>query len=801
MRSNHFRHMPRASRLTQAIALGASTLIAASVLAQGQIEEIVVTAQKRAESQQEVPIAITTLSSATIEKQGIYNFTDIVKTVPSLSETAYPSSNMLIMYMRGQGVSDPMQVTSDGSVGIYVDGHYISRPQGSLFDIADTERVEVLRGPQGTLYGRNTTGGAVNLITRKPSGEFGFKQNLSMGNRDFVRSLSVVDLPEVYGLSSKVSILSKKEDGYVKNIGSSHDFGETDEIAGRVALHWNPCNCDTFEADYALDVGSQDSTPIYYAASKPSNPAYDGFQYIPGYRYGNSPTGHTYRPIDLPLSKLHFEGHGLTLTWQASEHLTIKSLTSYRELEFNAYQDYAESFGVPGHSWDGIDNRQFAQEFQFIGDISDSINYVAGLFYFKETSSHEQVWVMDLTAVPGVGIYSVKDRDTKAESKSYAAYAQATWTPPILDSKLDLTLGARFTKDKRSASRDLIVDAIAPTGSPIPELALSAIKHSYMSSRGSLAIPGFSQFDIASNRQSFSRFNPAFTASYSWSDTINTYAKVSTGYKAGGSSESAPVGQFGITFDPEDVISYELGLKSDWLDRSLRVNAAVFYSKFEDMQLAFVADASDASLVMGYNAGKANVTGAELEITWLPTNDLMFSLNYAYLDPKFDTVDVIAGTIFDPAVNPASPYNLRSNIKSQFVVPYAPRDTVFVSMDYTFWRFNNGDLSLNLNYHHQSENYISAPAGSGVPGRQNYRQDAYGVMDARVTLDLNLPDNRNLQLALWGHNIANKDYKNSLIGQGGAGAVATPSAPVGYSFAATSWAPPPSYGAEIIFTY
>ncbi len=800
MLSNRTRHLPRARYLPQAIALGASALIATSVLAQGQIEEVVVTAQKRVESQQEVPIAITTLSSATIEKQGIYNFTDIVKTVPSLSETAYPSSNMLILYMRGQGVSDPMQVTADGSVGLYVDGHYIARPQGALFDIADAERVEVLRGPQGTLYGRNTTGGAINLVTRKPSGEFGFKQNLSMGSRDFVRSLSVIDLPEVGGVSSKVSILSKKEDGYVKNLGNSHDYGETDEIAGRVALHWSPA--EHFDVDYALDVGSQDSTPIYYASTRPTNPYYAyGFAMIPGYIYGNDPTGHTYRPIDLPRSNLDFEGHGLTLTWEATEHLTIKSLTSYRQIEFDAYQDYAEAFGIPGHSWDGVNNHQFAQEFQFIGDVGDSINYVAGLFYFKEKSNHQQIWVMDLTGVPSVGINSVKDRDTDAESKSHAAYAQVTWTPPILDDKLDLTLGARFTKDKRGASRNLIVDVVPPTGSPIPELALSAVKHSYRPNRARLAIPGYSLYDIASNKQTSSRFNPAFTANYSWTDTINTYAKVSTGYKAGGSSEGAPPGLFNSTYSAEDVTTYELGLKSDWLDRSLRVNAAVFYSKFEDMQLVFVADATDASLTMGYNAGKANVTGAELEVTWLPTTDLMFNINYAYLDPKFDTVDVIPGTIFDPAVNPASPYTLGSNIKDLFVLPYAPRDTVFVSMDYTFWHLANGDVSLNLNYHHQSDNYISAPAGSGVPGRENYRQDAYGVMDARITLNLDLPDDRNLQLALWGHNITNREYRNSLIGQGGPGAVAVGYQPAGYSFAATSWAPPPSYGAEVIFTY
>lgn len=778
MHSGHFQRARR--HLAQAVTLGVSALLATQAFAQGgQIEEVVVTAQKRAESQQEVPIAISTLSSAVMEKQGIYNFTDIVKTIPSLSETAYPSSNMLILYMRGQGVSDPMQITSDGSVGVYVDGHYISRPQGALFDIADTERVEVLRGPQGTLYGRNTTGGAVNLITRKPSGEFGLKQSLSAGNRDFVRSLTVIDLPEMGGVASKVSILRKKENGFVKNIGGGHDFGgETDEIAGRVALHWSPCNCDTFDVDYALDIGSQDSTPIYYAAAYVPGfappPGYDPFGYIPGYIYGNRPTNRTYRPFDLRLSTLDFEGHGLTLTWQASENLTIKSLTGYRELDFDGYQDYAESFMVPARSWDAIDNYQFTQEFQFIGSIGDSIQYVGGLFYFHEMSTHFQNWAMDLSAVPppAGGFLMDKYRDVKAETTSHAAYAQATWTPPVLDNRLDLTLGARFTKDRRKAHRDFTIFYGAwPVN------------------------------DLADNRQSFSRFNPAFTANFAWTDTVSTYAKVTTGYKAGGSSEAAAFGQFDQTFNPEDVTTWELGLKSDWLDRSLRVNAALFYSEFEDMQLAFVADAADTSVIQAYNAGKANVTGAEFEITWLPTTDLQFRLDYAYLDPKFDEVKVLPGTIFDPAMNPVSPHHVGDNIKDLFTVPYAPRNTLFASVDYTFWHLANGDLSVNVNYHRQSNNYISAPTGPSVPGRHAYRQNGYGVVDARVTLDLDLADNRNLQLAVWGHNITNREYRTSLIGLGGGGAAQTATSALGYTYSAVSWAPPPSYGAEVIFKY
>lgn len=152
-------------------------------------------------------------------------------------------------------------------------------------------------------------------------------------------------------------------------------------------------------------------------------------------------------------------------------------------------------------------------------------------------------------------------------------------------------------------------------------------------------------------------------------------------------------------------------------------------------------------------------------------------------------------------MNPVSPHQLGDNIKGLFVLPYAPRDSLFASLDYTFWHFTNADLSLNLNYRYQSDTYLSAPAGPAVPGREYYRQNAHGLFNARVTLDMKLADNHNLQLALWGRNITNREYRAHLIGLGGGGASQTPISQLGYTFSAVSWAEPPSYGAEVIFEY
>ena len=226
--------------------LASALVLATPAMAQeaarsGGLEEVVVTAQRREERLQDAPLAISVLSSEKLELRGITDFSSVAEHTPSISFTPYPSSsNTLIMYLRGQGVADSMQITSDGSVGLYQDGFYISRPQLSTFDLADIDRVEVLRGPQGTLYGRNTTGGAVNLISKRPSGELGVKQALSAGSRDYFRTLTVLDLPEWHGLSSKLTFLYSRKDGLVENLDkSSRDYQEEQQRAGRVALAWD----------------------------------------------------------------------------------------------------------------------------------------------------------------------------------------------------------------------------------------------------------------------------------------------------------------------------------------------------------------------------------------------------------------------------------------------------------------------------------------------------------------------------------------------------------------------------------
>ena len=797
-----YQHKTQQKALVVAVAVAGGTLVLTGVPARAQqttgIQEVVVTAEKREESLQNTPISITALTSENLQKLGVTNFEGVARNSPSVSFTPYPSSsNTLILYMRGQGVSDPMQITTDGSVGLYEDGFYISRAQSATFDLADVERVEVLRGPQGTLYGRNTTGGAVNLISKKPTGEFGIKQDFTFGSLNQFRSLTSVNLPKWGEFSTKFTLLRSSIDGYVRNTGSARDFGEQNQWAGRFAFNWQPFEYLTL--DYFLEKGNLDSTPYYY-----QNEAWSGtivHSSVPVFAgYYPYPTGgpqtRTYRPSDLNQSLSDFEGHGLTVTWDVNDALTIKSLTGYRRLNWHAYQDYMESFaaisesaglvplGMPLSflSEDLIHDYQLSQEFQFIGDVTDSLNYIAGLYFFKESASHFE----------GVNIATfsnIKDRDVDADAKSLAAYAQLTWTPHILNDKLDITPGLRFTKDYRNAERDITITA--------PEYLL--VENSVNANLITIQPENGTKATGASNNQTFKRWNPALTLNYNWTDEFSTYLKVVTGYRAGGSSEAAPVGSFEQTFGPEKVTTYEFGLKSYWWDRRVRWNLALFRSRFDDMQLAFNVDPKDSSVVQSINAGRATVDGGELELLVMPIDDVTLNLEYSYLRPVFDRVDVPQGTAYDPAVNPVSPFTLGENIKDYFVLPYAPRHSLSLGADYTFFHFNSGDLSAHLNYRFQSRTFNTANAGPAVPNRDLVAQPSFGLWDGRLTYSTDLPRGERAQISLWGKNILHKQYKNQVIGQGGF--LPTPDVPFGLTSQAVIWNQPPTWGFDIHFEY
>lgn len=755
--------------LTAATPAVASELVAdqtaRSEMDGGGLEDIVVTAQKRAENLQATPIAITAYNSDTLAAMGINAVSDVAAVTPSLYSAPYPNSPTTIqLYMRGQGTNNPFQITKDGAVGLYLDGFYLSRPQSATMDLADIERVEVLRGPQGTLYGRNTTGGAVNIITKKPTGEFGVRQSLTFGNRDHVRSLTNLDLPAFGQLSVKGTLLYSTIDGWTKNSGGE-DYGLRKQTAGQIAARWQPT--DALTVDYSFDMGRVYSTPLYF-----SNPQLLGF--IPGYTVSRK---QSYRPIDLDKSKLDFNGHSLTLEWEVNDDLVIRSLSGYRRVKSETIQDYAEVFSTPQinrvtgiRPYDDMQTRQYQQELQFVGSLTDRLDFVAGLYYFREKGDHYQdtLTTLRVGGFPAGTVRTQRQIDMLAKSK--AAYAQATWNTPLLGDRLSLTGGLRYTEDTRRATRDLSSVFTMPNGTSFN------------------ARPP--ENDVG-NRQKFSRLNPSVTATLQATDDLMVFAKFSTGYRAGGSDESALF--FTETFGPESVTNYEIGLKSDWFDRRLRMNLVGFMMDYKDIQLDLPLRRNDPTINQTINAGKARIHGLEAEVTMLPVDNLQLSASYAYLHSKIKSVVARAGTILDPTVNPDSGFTVGENVASRFGQAYAPKHAFSASADFTFLRFDGGTAVAHVNYQWKDAAFASSPVGPALVGRDYWAIPSYGTLDARLTFNVETGADSNVSIALWGRNITDRAYKATVTA---IGAPAT-----GYTGQTFAYGEPATYGMEIGFKF
>lgn len=708
--------------------------------------EIIVTAQKRSESLQKVPVAMTALSSEALANQGVTNLDGLASAAPSLKVVAYPnSSDTLTLTMRGQGAGDVGQITRDGGVGLYVDGFYIGRPQGALLDLGEPERIEVLRGPQGTLYGRNTTGGAINIITKKPTGEWGGSGTLGFGSRNLVRALGSVDLPAFGDFAVKGSIVYVNQDGWAKNPGEQLNFGEFNQLAGRISTQWTPT--DDITVGYAFDIGRVRTTPLYYI-----NPALEGA--IPGYVADRD---RTYAPLDINYSVAKFVDHQLTLEARLSDSFTLRSLTAYRG--FRASQDVnyglAQSTPVFPLTVDQdhlYRTRQYSQEVQLIGDIGDRIDFTGGLYWYREKGRHTSATDLGYVAF---GTHDLSSWTVRALSKSYAAYAQSTWTPDVLGDRLKITLGGRYTRDTRRAERD-------------------------SESNGTIIDAN------VGNSQKFSNFSPMANIAMEWSRDVMTYAKFSKGYKAGGSGEASP--DFRQTFGPEKVTAWEAGIKTQFFDRMLTLNAAAFYNKFDDIQIDFVADPVNTAIVATANAGKASIKGVELDAAFRPSADFSLHGSFSYLKPDMKRVEVLPGSIFD------GPHTPGDNIAGFFTLPFVPKFAYSFGGDWTFLRAGDEAFSVHANYAYQSAVYTSSGAGPLVPRREFYRNDPVRNLNARISWSRPIPSGTEMRLSLFADNLLNDRRSDFVIGVGG-------TALTGYSSSTAPYNEPRTIGGELKLTF
>lgn len=628
------------------------------------VAEVVVTAQRRSESSQAVPVALNTLSASDLENIGFSNVADLKQRVPALQPQVFNySSNVIDLRMRGVGSLQSMSTSNDPAVGLYIDDVYIARTVAMTMDLADIERVEVLRGPQGALYGRNTTGGAVKIVSAAPTGELGITESIDAGNYGSWRTLTNLNVPEYKSLSLKLTYLRSGFDGYVENSGTGGNFGQREQEGVRVAARWRPV--DVLTVDYAYDHATQsDGVPNYLT---------DSLQRV----------DRASRPIDTPMAdNFTTSGHALTINWDLTDRLSVKSVSSYRELTQRAQLDTNGAFyGLPIIGYMDENQHQASEELLLSGNAPElGLQYTAGALYFTESGQNGFGTFVGGTRFPQLG-------DTNpgiGENKSYGFFAHVTWTPKILERRLDISAGGRASWDERTAAGGTVVYSI----------------------------------DEASSNS----FDPSLSLDYRWTEDLHTYVKYARAYRTGGFSQfDSQLREFA----PEQVTSYEAGIKADLFQRRLRFNLNVFHEDYEDMQVAIQIQDPACPLACSFTTNAASISqfdGVEGEMEAVPFEGFHWYANYAYLNTRGD----VAFT-------------------------NAPRWSYSTGADYTFEPFKLGTLMALVDYSYDGDQ-IGAVAG------RNWMLGSRGLLNARLALNEIRVGSSEVSVALYVKNVADKEY-------------------------------------------
>ncbi len=607
---------------------------AADADAGGGLAEIVVTAQKRKENLQETPISISVMRGDDLTNRHVTSIVDLGDgSIPSLKVAPFFSrTSALIVNVRGIGVlSDGNQPARDQGVGVYVDGVYLGRAQGLGTALFDIENIEVLKGPQGTLFGRNTEGGAVNITTKKPSGEFHINATAGMGNFGSYKGEVHLDLPEFSNISLKFDGVVAHRNPIVKNpLAGASGFNQYDKRGFHAEALWKPV--DGFSVDYSFDISHDESTSLYLNLLAPTDGAFRqtniqaaASQYQPN-RVDTSLIGAPNQPAVGEV-----EGHRLTLEWQAMDHLTLKSISAYRRLTQSQYDNGSGTTSMSNasgnfnnvafsrYSLAQFRQNQISQEFQAIGE-TDRLKYVVGaLFYEERVEDNAQAFnTLQFTNAAGSAYTLIPfnnfnavpiDRASWVKSGSIGAFGQATYTPALMDDAVHITGGLRWTRDTKHGNLFIVNN-------------LPAVDRS--------GAVGPIHLDAA-----WSRVDPMVNVAVDLSRDIHAYGKWSTGYKSGGANSRS---QNYDSFNPETVSIFEVGAKTEFFDHRARFNIAGYAGTYKNIQVDFqrpyeiagVASTTRTTTSTINAPGTGGLHGVEAELTLAPVKGLTLNASYSY---------------------------------------------------------------------------------------------------------------------------------------------------------------------------
>jgi iron complex outermembrane receptor protein len=697
--------------------------------------EVTVTAQRVQQDLQKTPISITALSNQQLQQLNVSSTSDLRGLVPNLEILQQSGGgagtygeNEMGVYIRGVGTESRF-FNQDLGVGIYVDDVYLTTTQNLNLSFYDLGDVQVLKGPQGTLFGKNTIGGALLLQTTKPGAEFGGYGQVTFGSFNRLDVQGAVNLPFSDILLSRLSFYTSDVDGYITHLLDSGTNDDVHEKSVRYQLRFQPT--EGFTADLLTEYGESHDHG-YESITTQCNPNayytgnYDSVHTIP-YCTQYKPLGQPYEIYGNAVAKFPTGGGGFTpfdqgksgtvdlrLAWTINDNITLKSISALKRLDLDSYRDDGTPAGLYTELMDYAD-RQISQEFQALSKFWDGrLNLVAGVFYIDQKANSQQITGPDY--VDPVGYYFGNIID----STSVAAYLQGTYK---ITDQLSATVGVRYTRDHKDSSSNVYEGCY---GSYLSE---------YITGTGGCWIPGPGSADYAAASGTWTHTDPRFQLDYQWTPTLMTYVSATSGYKSGGFNAQLPYlgSPYNLPFQEESVWNYEIGAKSEWFDRRLRANIAVFDQEYKNFQSSVQEYYNGIDVFTTTSAADGFQRGAELEIDAIPTPDLTVRATYAYLDQGYSK-------IFPDAA--AAGLTLNTPITT------APKNEYSIAADYTVHLPGGATLIPALNWRYVGPKSEGTPPETAVtPG--------YGLLGANLAY--NAPSQK-WSIALWGKNLLNKYY-------------------------------------------
>lgn len=613
--------------------------VALAQQAGAMLEEVIVTARKRDENVQGTPIAITAITGATIEQSKLFKVSDIEQISPNLSFSSANngSSGSLQAFQRGIGQFDS-SLTTDPGVGLYLDGIYLARTVGSNFELADIASIDVLRGPQGTLYGKNTIGGAISVTTKIPSGETSYMGQLTGGEDEYISFSGYAEAPITDKVAASVAVLTKNSSGWQQR-NQNADAGNNDSWSART--HLNANFTDTWSSHLAIDYTHIDQN-VYPQVLTDFNA--DGI--LPGIY--NREVG----PIDgvcctpniddidrsdvlneLDLEKNDMWGVSWTNTLDMDE-LMLKSITGYRDMDSHNYRDADNAPNVYFEVGNDLNTNQFSQEFVLSNASGSTFDWLVGIYYFKEdgkTTADVTVAGGLFEAIGSVPLDFTLSYDTTQDTTSYAAFFYTTWH---WTDTTRINVAARYTYDEKKLEMYTVKRASqTPITLPGPT-APSACSDVTPDGNGA-------RFSC---KDDWSEISPKIGIDHDFNDDIMGYASISQGFRSG-IYNGRPTSTAEISVaDPEILTSYELGLKTQLWDRRLQINGSVFYDDYKDQQFLVNSPSSlsaeGALALVVANAADSTISGVELEFTALPMENLTLTGGASWLNAQYDSFEV-----------------------------------------------------------------------------------------------------------------------------------------------------------------